>query len=160
MLLPAVTRSQPEARGPDSAGDAVRGAWLLLLYLTLSLLCCYPQSARGPDSAGDAVRGAWLLLLYLTLSLLCCYPQSARGPDSAGDAVRGAWLLLLYLTSLYCVATRSQPEALTQLVTLYVGRSFPCWKEPEVVTWLERNVNEVVRLVDSGDPRVKDFAEK
>ena len=54
----------------------------------------------------------------------------------------------------------SQPGALKQLIALYVGRCFPCWKEPEVVMWLESTVKEVVCLVDAGDARVHEFAEK
>ena len=49
---------------------------------------------------------------------------------------------------------RSDPPALTALTTLYVTRTFHCWKEPELLPWLERNVLSVVSRVKSGDPRV------
>ncbi len=54
----------------------------------------------------------------------------------------------------------SQPDALKQLVAVYVGRSFVCWKEPEVVTWLERNVKSVLARVDQQDPLVQECARK
>ena len=33
-------------------------------------------------------------------------------------------------------------------------RTYHCWKEPELLPWLERNVREVVTRVEAGDPRV------
>ncbi|KAL4234568.1 Transcription factor 25 [Mactra antiquata] len=51
-------------------------------------------------------------------------------------------------------AEQSQPEALKQLIALYVGRCYPCWKIPEVMEWLEKNVKSVIKLVDSQDSRV------
>uniref|UniRef100_A0A8C7B2Q7 Transcription factor 25 n=1 Tax=Neovison vison TaxID=452646 RepID=A0A8C7B2Q7_NEOVI len=48
----------------------------------------------------------------------------------------------------------SQPPALSQLVSLYLGRSHFLWKEPATVSWLEENVREVLQAVDSGDPAV------
>jgi len=50
--------------------------------------------------------------------------------------------------------SRSDPAALSALTTLYVTRTFHCWKEPELLPWLERNVLSVVGRVKSGDPRV------
>ncbi|XP_025776637.1 transcription factor 25 [Puma concolor] len=49
----------------------------------------------------------------------------------------------------------SQPPALSQLVSLYLGRSHFLWKEPATMSWLEENVREVLRAVDSGDPAVE-----
>ncbi|XP_007937433.1 transcription factor 25 [Orycteropus afer afer] len=48
----------------------------------------------------------------------------------------------------------SQSPALSQLVSLYLGRSHFLWKEPAIMSWLEENVHEVLRAVDSGDPSV------
>ncbi|XP_006860317.1 PREDICTED: transcription factor 25 [Chrysochloris asiatica] len=48
----------------------------------------------------------------------------------------------------------SQSPALSQLVSLYLGRSHFLWKEAAIMGWLEENVREVVRAVDSGDPAV------
>ncbi|XP_064168016.1 transcription factor 25 isoform X1 [Anguilla rostrata] len=53
-----------------------------------------------------------------------------------------------------------QPPALSELLSLYVGRSFPLWKEGGVMVWLEGNVREVLRRVDSSDPAVEDCANK
>ncbi|XP_060039823.1 ribosome quality control complex subunit TCF25 isoform X2 [Erinaceus europaeus] len=49
----------------------------------------------------------------------------------------------------------SQPPALSQLVSLYLGRSHFLWKEPATMNWLEENVREVLRTVDAGDPAVE-----
>lgn len=50
----------------------------------------------------------------------------------------------------------SQPPALSQLVSLYLGRSHFLWKEPAVMSWLEENVREVLQAVDAGDPAVEE----
>ncbi|KAM4797900.1 LOW QUALITY PROTEIN: ribosome quality control complex subunit TCF25-like [Urocitellus parryii] len=49
----------------------------------------------------------------------------------------------------------SQPPALTQLVSLYLGRSHFLWKKPATMSWLEENVREVLQAVDAGDPAVE-----
>ncbi|GFN80034.1 transcription factor 25 [Plakobranchus ocellatus] len=49
---------------------------------------------------------------------------------------------------------------LGRLVTLYVKRCESCWKELEVMSWLERNVLAVLDIVDSGtDKRIQEYAE-
>ncbi|GFR82753.1 transcription factor 25 [Elysia marginata] len=49
---------------------------------------------------------------------------------------------------------------LGRLVTLYVKRCESCWKEMEVMSWLERNVLAVLDIVDNGsDKRIKEYAE-
>ena len=54
----------------------------------------------------------------------------------------------------YFLDTRSDPPALSTLSSLYVSRCFHCWKEPELLPWLERNVAKVVERVKANDPRV------
>lgn len=54
------------------------------------------------------------------------------------------------------VAQISQPAALSQLTSLYIGRCHSLWKEPSVMSWLELNVQEVLRMVNSNDPVVKE----
>ncbi|KAK3597518.1 hypothetical protein CHS0354_018110 [Potamilus streckersoni] len=54
----------------------------------------------------------------------------------------------------------SQPSALKQLIALYIGRCKSCWKEPEVVTWLERNVKATLQRVDAKDPLLEDYKSK
>ncbi|CAO2609557.1 Transcription factor 25 [Lemmus lemmus] len=49
----------------------------------------------------------------------------------------------------------SQPPALRQLVSLYLGRSHFLWKDPAIMSWLEENVREVLQAVDAGDPAVE-----
>uniref|UniRef100_A0A8C8BN40 Transcription factor 25 n=1 Tax=Otus sunia TaxID=257818 RepID=A0A8C8BN40_9STRI len=46
----------------------------------------------------------------------------------------------------------SQPPALNQLTSLYVGRTHSLWKDPAVMAWLETHVHEVLRMVDARDP--------
>ncbi|XP_037291479.1 nuclear localized protein 1 isoform X2 [Rhipicephalus microplus] len=57
-------------------------------------------------------------------------------------------------------AQAQQPAALNQLQSLFVGRNYVLWKEPEVLAWLERNVRAVLKRVDQGDPLVASSAEK
>ena len=54
----------------------------------------------------------------------------------------------------YFLDTRSDPASLSTLATLYVTRCYHCWKEPELLPWLERNVSAVVTRVNNNDPRV------
>ncbi|XP_069595112.1 ribosome quality control complex subunit TCF25 [Ranitomeya imitator] len=54
------------------------------------------------------------------------------------------------------VAQISQPLALSQLTSLYIGRCQGLWKDPAVMCWLEQNVREVLHKVDSNDPVVKE----
>nr|XP_022911646.1 transcription factor 25-like [Onthophagus taurus] len=53
-----------------------------------------------------------------------------------------------------------QSPVLTQLVLLYVNRSYHIWKESDLLPWLERNVNKVLDRVDKQDPIVKDYEGK
>ncbi len=57
---------------------------------------------------------------------------------------------------MYC----SEPDALKQLIAVFVGRSYVCWKEPEVMAWLEKNVKECIKRVDEKDPVVEEFKAK
>lgn len=57
---------------------------------------------------------------------------------------------------LQALPSRSQPPALSQLVSLYLGRSHFLWKEPTIMSWLEENVREVLQAVDAGDPAVEE----
>ncbi|KAM6123779.1 ribosome quality control complex subunit TCF25 [Phoenicopterus ruber ruber] len=54
----------------------------------------------------------------------------------------------------------SQPPALNQLTSLYVGRTHSLWKDPAIMAWLETNVHEVLRLVDARDPLVEESEHK
>ncbi|KFR03114.1 Transcription factor 25, partial [Opisthocomus hoazin] len=54
----------------------------------------------------------------------------------------------------------SQPPALNQLTSLYVGRTHSLWKDPAVMAWLETNVHEVLRMVDAQDPLVEESEHK
>ncbi|XP_064375916.1 ribosome quality control complex subunit TCF25 [Dromaius novaehollandiae] len=54
----------------------------------------------------------------------------------------------------------SQPPALNQLTSLYVGRTHSLWKDPAVMAWLETNVHEVLCKVDARDPLVEECEHK
>lgn len=54
----------------------------------------------------------------------------------------------------------SQSDALKQLISLYIGRCYSCWKPPDVIQWLEKNVRVVIQRVDSKDPLVEDYNNK
>uniref|UniRef100_A0A3B3Z651 Uncharacterized protein n=1 Tax=Periophthalmus magnuspinnatus TaxID=409849 RepID=A0A3B3Z651_9GOBI len=53
-----------------------------------------------------------------------------------------------------------QPQALAELVALFVGRSFSLWREATVMQWLETNVQMVLHRVDVKDPLVEDYQNK
>lgn len=57
----------------------------------------------------------------------------------------------------------SLPDPLNQLVNLYASRSFHCWKDPDVLMWLERNSRTFMDRFDSGEvtpPQLKEIAAK
>ncbi|EDV96286.1 transcription factor 25 [Drosophila grimshawi] len=54
----------------------------------------------------------------------------------------------------------NQSPALNQLVCLYVCRAKVVWRQNDVLTWLESNVNIVLDRIDSKDPLVSDYKEK
>ncbi|ROI96426.1 Transcription factor 25 [Anabarilius grahami] len=53
-----------------------------------------------------------------------------------------------------------QPPALSELVSLYVGRCHSLWKEAGQMLWLEENVRKVLKRVDKHDPYVEDCQNK
>ena len=55
---------------------------------------------------------------------------------------------------------QTMSDGLAILVKLYVHRNYHIWKDPQLLPWLERNVNAVLDLVDASSPTVKDYAEK
>jgi len=54
----------------------------------------------------------------------------------------------------YFLDSRSDTPALATLCTLYVARTYHCWKEPEILPWLEKNCTAVLARIEKGDPRV------
>jgi len=57
-------------------------------------------------------------------------------------------------THSYFMDTRATPAALTTLCSLYVERTYHCWKEPEVLPWLEKNCTAVIKQIDRKDEKV------
>jgi len=49
---------------------------------------------------------------------------------------------------------------LHQLVCLYVCRAKIIWRQNDVLTWLETNVNTVLDRIDAKDPIISDCKEK
>lgn len=75
-----------------------------------------------------------------------------------GQALATPQCPLLWSLGPWCLTgplPRSQPPALSQLVSLYLGRSHFLWKEPATMSWLEENVRKVLQAVDAGDPAVE-----
>ncbi|ALC43377.1 CG7927 [Drosophila busckii] len=54
----------------------------------------------------------------------------------------------------------NQSPALHQLVCLYVCRAKIVWRQNDVLSWLERNVNAVLDRIDAKDPIVQDCKDK
>lgn len=55
------------------------------------------------------------------------------------------------------------PDPLNQLVNLYASRSFHCWKDPDVLLWLERNSRFFMDRFDRGEvtpTELEEIAEK
>ena len=53
----------------------------------------------------------------------------------------------------YFLDSRGESPALATLCSLYVCRTFHCWKEPEILPWLERGVVAVLEKLKIGDKR-------
>ena len=47
--------------------------------------------------------------------------------------------------------SRGASPALATLQALYVARCYHCWKEPEVLPWLERNYRETLERIKAAD---------
>ncbi|GIX85119.1 transcription factor 25 [Caerostris extrusa] len=54
----------------------------------------------------------------------------------------------------------SDPPALVQLLSLYIGRMHSLWKSPEIIQWLETQVREVLKRHQSNDPYFVECEEK
>jgi len=49
---------------------------------------------------------------------------------------------------------------ISQLLSLYVDHSHSLWKETNVLLWLKRNINQVLKRVDATDPAIVSNAKK
>ncbi|XP_042902172.1 ribosome quality control complex subunit TCF25 isoform X2 [Parasteatoda tepidariorum] len=54
----------------------------------------------------------------------------------------------------------NDPPALTQLLSLYVGRTYGIWKAPDIIAWLERQVREVMSRHKNEDLFFEECEEK
>ncbi|XP_057655080.1 transcription factor 25 [Diorhabda carinulata] len=52
---------------------------------------------------------------------------------------------------------KKQPPALTQLILLYVNRSYHIWKDSDLIPWLEKNVHETLDRVEKNDPIINEY---
>ncbi|KAB0405036.1 hypothetical protein E2I00_013569, partial [Balaenoptera physalus] len=126
---------------PDAAVAAHRFFGPDAEIRTLHRSKCLRALPRGPCPLSAAPSGQ---------------PLAPPGLQHALDAHRlrrahGAWAR----GGLTGPTAHSQPPALSQLVSLYLGRSHFLWKEPATMSWLEENVHEVLQAVDAGDPAVE-----
>lgn len=134
------------------------------------VLAAYSRRTRFPTRGAE--RGDPGLVFYFTFLLrtLCnCVPHPGQWRVSIGqpsclgcrhalDTHTGACRCLEAWTHggcLQALPSCSQPPALSQLVSLYLGRSHFLWKEPATISWLEETVREVLQAVDAGDPAVE-----
>lgn len=61
---------------------------------------------------------------------------------------------ILFLFNLYHFIRETKP--LKCLMTLYVERCRHVWKNAELLPWLEKNVHEVLALVEAQSPEITD----
>lgn len=54
----------------------------------------------------------------------------------------------------------SQSPALHQLVCLYICRAKVIWRQSNILSWLERNVNAVLDKVEAKDEIIADYNQK
>ncbi|CAG9771067.1 unnamed protein product [Ceutorhynchus assimilis] len=54
---------------------------------------------------------------------------------------------------------KNTPAALNQLILLYVNRNYHIWKDHDLLPWLEKNVHEVLDMVDRKEPIVEEYKE-
>ncbi|XP_018618645.2 ribosome quality control complex subunit TCF25 isoform X1 [Scleropages formosus] len=105
------------------------------------------ECARLKQKADDLLQDALIMfpgVLMPLLDLCAVQPDSAVSSHSFFGPKSQIW----------------QPPALNELLSLYVGRCHILWKEGRVLLWLEGNVREVLRRVDSKDPLVEDYENK
>ncbi|CAG9839620.1 unnamed protein product [Diabrotica balteata] len=55
---------------------------------------------------------------------------------------------------------KRQPTALTQIILLYVNRSYHIWKDSDLLPWLEKNVHEALDRVEKNDAVLKEYEAK
>lgn len=153
--------SHPQTLSVDQHGSSsisVRAHALLLFHVSIKELilnkkyvlcmevnaCVSPPLGSGTSQVGSPSGQPRLSPGCRTGP--CTLPTGAR---RCAECV--PWRALLTSPPL----SHSQPPALSQLVSLYLGRSHFLWKEPATMSWLEENVREVLQAVDSGDPAVE-----
>lgn len=99
--------------------------------------------------------GHWHIPVWQPLCATSSGPRLLDRPTRSPQVQVGAWRPCPSGLCLQAPLSHSQPPALSQLVSLYLGRSHFLWKEPATMSWLEENVREVLQAVDSGDPAVE-----
>jgi len=127
--------------------------WLRDFYTVLE------KKKRNPDQLPNMMYSLALATFHLSLA-------DASLQDTADELLQDAIIsfpdVLLPLldkcsidvpmsvsTNSYFMDTRATPAALSTLCSLYVHRTYHCWKEPEVLPWLEKNCTAVISLIDN-----------
>jgi hypothetical protein len=57
-------------------------------------------------------------------------------------------------------SAQNVPQAISQLIALFIGRSHLLWKDKEIMLWLENNVRQVINRIKNKDQFVKVCAER
>lgn len=116
-------------------------------FYSISSSSSSSASSEKPDTsrADSLLQDALLMFPSILLALL---EKCSIQPDAA------------IASHSFFTQTVETHAALTQLVELFIARNYSFWKESESMAWLERNAREVIRRVDAGEPKVKEYAEK
>ncbi|KAM6429960.1 ribosome quality control complex subunit TCF25 isoform 2-T2 [Liasis olivaceus] len=120
-----------------------------LAYFFLSQQEDIPEAeqSRAREQADSLIQQALIMFPSALMPLL---DRCSVQPDSAVSSHAFFGL----------EAQLSVPSALSQLVSLYLGRSHALWKDPAVMAWLETNVHKVLRVVDAKDPVLEEAEQK
>jgi len=110
--------------------------------VALATFHLYQESSNNQELLQEADNLLQSALLSFPSVLLSLLDKCSIEPD---PSVMGCQ---------YFLDTRSDPAALAALSSLYVSRCYHCWKEPEILPWMERNVSVVVTRIQDNDPRV------
>ncbi|XP_074645332.1 ribosome quality control complex subunit TCF25-like [Tubulanus polymorphus] len=115
--------------------------------MSIALAHFYEESQKSDSTelADEMLQNALLMFPSCLLPLL---DKCSINPDARVSAHE------------YFSIHNKQPPGLTHLINLFIDRCWPCWKIPEVVSWLEQNVKEILDRIDQKDPVSSEYASK
>jgi len=112
---------------------------LALYYMSHS-----PQSTEAQNLIERADKELQEALLMFPGVLLQLLDKCSVEPDSQVSRCN-------YFNS----SAQNVPQAVTQLIAIYIGRSHLLWKDKDIMSWLEGNVREVIKRITNNDPFIK-----